>query len=192
MVSQKPKYCKSFERNSHWRKLSMIMVWERYCIRFSKTRILFIFVYIFIHISANMNPFGLKFSQMILHTETSKLMYNWSFLFVVLHKPTLLTSTFKVQCVPLYRTKRTIKCHLLLLHTWSLKTTKYKYLWTCVEIWYWCRQAFKWDKDNKMFMSIPEWSSAYWWIQSDFNKTYHLPRYSNWNLGEEKQTGSLT
>ena len=31
MVSQKPKYCKNFERNSHWRKISMIMVWERYC-----------------------------------------------------------------------------------------------------------------------------------------------------------------
>ena len=37
-----------------------------------------------------MSPFGLKFSQMILHTETTKLMYNWSFLFVVLHKPILL------------------------------------------------------------------------------------------------------
>ena len=57
------------------------------------------FVYIFIHISANMSPFRLKFSQMILHTETSKLMYmyNWSFLFVVLHKPTLFPSTFKTQ-----------------------------------------------------------------------------------------------
>ena len=32
---------------------------------------------------------------MILHTETSKLMLNWSFLFEVLHKPTLLPSTFK-------------------------------------------------------------------------------------------------
>ena len=42
-----------------------------------------------------MSPFGLKSSQMILHTETSKLIYNWSFLFVVLHKPTLLPSTFK-------------------------------------------------------------------------------------------------
>ena len=52
------------------------------------------FVYIFIHISANMSPFGLKFSQMILHTETSKQMCNWFFLFVVLHKPTLLPSTF--------------------------------------------------------------------------------------------------
>ena len=31
---------------------------------------------------------------MILHTETSKLLHNWSFLFVVLHKPTLLPSTF--------------------------------------------------------------------------------------------------
>ena len=31
MVSQKTKYCKNFERNSHWRKLSVIMVWERYC-----------------------------------------------------------------------------------------------------------------------------------------------------------------
>ena len=43
-----------------------------------------------------MSLFGLKFSQMILHTETSKLMYNWSFLFVVLHKPTLLPSTFNL------------------------------------------------------------------------------------------------
>ena len=43
-----------------------------------------------------MSPFGLKFSQMILHTETSKLMYNWSFLFEVLHKPTLLPSTFNL------------------------------------------------------------------------------------------------
>ena len=42
-----------------------------------------------------MSPFGLKFSEMILHTETSNLMYNWFFLFVVLHKPTLLPSTFK-------------------------------------------------------------------------------------------------
>ena len=38
-------------------------------LRFSKTRILFIFfVYIFIHISANMSLFGLKFLQMIFHT----------------------------------------------------------------------------------------------------------------------------
>ena len=43
-----------------------------------------------------MSVFELKFSQMILHTETSKLMYNWSFLLVVLHKPTLLPSTFKI------------------------------------------------------------------------------------------------
>ena len=42
-----------------------------------------------------MSPFGLKFSQMILPIKTSlELMYNWSFLFVVLHKPTLLPSTF--------------------------------------------------------------------------------------------------
>ena len=97
MASQKLKYCKSFERNSHWRKLSMIMVWECYCYASPKPELFLIFfVYIFIHISANMSPFGLKFSQMILHSETSKLMYNWSFLFVVLHKPTLLPSTFKL------------------------------------------------------------------------------------------------
>ena len=103
-MSQKPKYCKNFERNSHWRKLSMVMVWERYCYASPKPNYFFIFfVYIFIHISANMSPFGLKFSQMILQTETSKLMYNWFFLFVVLHKPTLLPSIFKV-C-------RAGKCH---------------------------------------------------------------------------------
>ena len=32
---------------------------------------------------------------MNLHTETNKLMYNLSFLLEVLHKPTLLPSTFK-------------------------------------------------------------------------------------------------
>ena len=35
-----------------------------------------------------MSSFGLQFSQMILHPETSKPMYNWSFLFDILHKPT--------------------------------------------------------------------------------------------------------
>ena len=97
MVSQKPKYCKSFERNSHWRKLYMIMVWERYTVTLLQNQnSFFVFVYIFVHISANMSPFRLKFSQMILHTKTSKLIYHWSFLFVVLHKPTLLPSTFNL------------------------------------------------------------------------------------------------
>ena len=48
-----------------------------------------------------MSLFGLEFPQMILHTETSKLMYNWSFLFEVLHKPTLLPRTnrfWQVMC----------------------------------------------------------------------------------------------
>ena len=53
------------------------------------------FVYIFIHISANMSRIGLTFSQMILHTSTSKMMNNLPFLLVVLHKPTLWPSTFK-------------------------------------------------------------------------------------------------
>ena len=53
------------------------MVWERYCYASPKPEFFFIFfVYISIHISANMSPFRLKFSEMILHTETSKLMYN--------------------------------------------------------------------------------------------------------------------
>ena len=39
---------------------------------------------------------------MILHTETTKLMYNWSFLFVVLHKPTLLPSTFNEQVTQIF------------------------------------------------------------------------------------------
>ena len=49
-----------------------------------------------------MSPFGLKFSQMILHTETSNLMYNLSFLFEVLHKPTLLPSTFNPNVLHLW------------------------------------------------------------------------------------------
>ena len=59
-----------------------------------------------------MSPFGLKFSQMILHTETSKLMYNWSFLFEVLHKPTLLPSTFNKILVKILQNDWT---HLFLL-----------------------------------------------------------------------------
>ena len=67
---------KTLKLFSHWRKLSMINGVRALLSRFSKTRILFIFfVYIFIHISANMSPFGLKFSQMIFHTETRKLIF---------------------------------------------------------------------------------------------------------------------
>ena len=87
MVSQKPNIAKALKK---------IVTGERYCYASPKPEFfLNFFVYIFIHISANTSPFGFKFSQMILHTETSKPMYNWSFLFLVLHKPTLLPSTFK-------------------------------------------------------------------------------------------------
>ena len=66
-----------------------------------------------------MSAFGLKFSQMILHTETSKLMYNWPFLFVVLHKPTLLPSTFNT--ISLYaRTFHECECCLV---NWSIPVT---------------------------------------------------------------------
>ena len=47
MVSQNPKYCKNFERNSHWRKLSMIMVWERYCNASPKPEVLLFSLFIF-------------------------------------------------------------------------------------------------------------------------------------------------
>ena len=42
-----------------------------------------------------MSRIGLKFSEMILHTSTSKMMNNLPFILVVLHKPTLWPSTFK-------------------------------------------------------------------------------------------------
>ena len=51
MVSQKPKYCKNFERNSHSRKLSMIMVWERYCNASPKPEFFLFSLYIFSFIS---------------------------------------------------------------------------------------------------------------------------------------------
>ena len=95
MVSQKHKYCKNFERNSHWRKLSMIIVWERYCNASPKPEFFLFSLFIFSFISRLMwVRLGWNFhTQMILHTETSKLMYNWSFLFEVLHKLTLLPSS---------------------------------------------------------------------------------------------------
>ena len=64
-----------------------------------------------------MSPFGLKVSQMILHTETSKLVYNWSFLFVVLHKLTLLPSTFNV-AIYIVPKKKEISIFFL-VDTWS-------------------------------------------------------------------------
>ena len=51
MVSQKPKYCKNFERNSHLRKLSMIMVWERYCNASPKSEFFLFSLFIFSFIS---------------------------------------------------------------------------------------------------------------------------------------------
>ena len=51
MVPQKPKYCKNFERNSHWRKLSMIMVWERYCNASPKPEFFLFSLFIFAFIS---------------------------------------------------------------------------------------------------------------------------------------------
>ena len=51
MVSQKPKYCKNFERNSHWRKLSMVMVWERYCNASPKPEFFLFSLFIFSFIS---------------------------------------------------------------------------------------------------------------------------------------------
>ena len=103
MVSQKPKYCKNFERNSHWRKLSMIMVWERYCNASPKPEFFLFSLFIFSFISQLIwVRLGWNF-QMILHTETSKLMYNWSFLFVVLHKPTLLPRNFKRKRIKQYK-----------------------------------------------------------------------------------------
>ena len=108
-------------KNSHWRKLSMIMVWERYCYASPKLEFFVIFfVYIFIHISANMSPFGLIFSQIILHTETSKLMYKLSFLFVVLHKPTLLPSTFKILTVN--GLEVTLVCNITIMWCWGFVT----------------------------------------------------------------------
>ena len=51
MVSQKPKYCKNFERNSPWRKLFMIMVWERYCNASPKPEFFLFSLFIFSFIS---------------------------------------------------------------------------------------------------------------------------------------------
>ena len=51
MVSQKPKYCKNFDRNSHWRKLSMIIVWERYCNASPKPELFVFSLFIFLLIS---------------------------------------------------------------------------------------------------------------------------------------------
>ena len=51
MVSQKPKYCNNFERNSHWRKLSMIMVWEHYCNTSPKPEFFLFSLFIFSFIS---------------------------------------------------------------------------------------------------------------------------------------------
>ena len=57
-----PNITKKIGRNSHWRKLSMIMVLRALHVTLPQTRILFIFlVYIFIHYNlANKIPFGVE------------------------------------------------------------------------------------------------------------------------------------
>ena len=46
-----PNIAKNFERNSHWRKLSMIMVWERYCNASPKPEFFLFSLFIFSFIS---------------------------------------------------------------------------------------------------------------------------------------------
>ena len=105
MVSQKPKYCKNFKRNSHWGKLSMIMVWEHYCNASPKPEFFLFSLFIFSFISQLIwVHLGWNFHRWFSIQKTSKLMYNWSFLFVVLHRATLLPSTFKpISCVAKHR-----------------------------------------------------------------------------------------
>ena len=98
MVSQKPKYYKNFERNSHWSKLSMIMMWERYCNASPKPEFFLFSLFIFSFISQLIWVcLGWNFHILFSIQKQVNWLYNWSFLFVVLHKPswTLLPSTFK-------------------------------------------------------------------------------------------------
>ena len=89
MVSQKPKYCKNFERNSHWRKLSMIMVWERYCNALTPKPELFLFsLFIFSFISQ-------LILQLILQQQVNWCTIDPFSLKFCTCKPTLLPSTFK-------------------------------------------------------------------------------------------------
>ena len=68
-----PNIAKTLKEIVTGEQLSMIMVWERYCNATPKPEFFLfsLFIFSFMNISANTSPFGLKFSQMILHTETS-------------------------------------------------------------------------------------------------------------------------
>ena len=98
-----------------------------------------------------MSLFGLKFSQMILHTETSKLMYNQSFLFEVLHKPTLLPNTFNIN----------VFFYPLLPCTWGINISV-GYLTTphqSIEI-IWCSNSYKLQYPYSILAPKPETSPA--------------------------------
>ena len=80
MVSQKPKYCKNFERNSHWRKLSMIMVWERYCNASPKPEFFLFSLFIFSFISRLIwVRLGWNFHRWFSIQKQVNWLYNWSF-----------------------------------------------------------------------------------------------------------------
>ena len=104
MVSQKTKYCKSFERNSHWRKLSMLMVWERYCNASPKPEFFLFSLFIFSFISELIwVRLGWKFHRWFsMQKQVNWYTIDQDFLFEVLHKPTLLPSIFKF-CIPIKR-----------------------------------------------------------------------------------------
>ena len=108
------RYHKSLNIEKLWKKKVTGEKYVWYSVRALHVTLL-VLLYIFIHISANMSRIGLKFSQMILHTSTSKMMNNLPFLLVVLHKPTLWPSTFK---------------------------NMRKHLWTSPSLYLWCWVTF--------------------------------------------------
>ena len=87
-------YCKNSDWNSDWRKLSMIMVWERYCNTSPKPEF-FLFSLLRFSLQSQLIFLGWIFT-MILNIQKQVNVVNYNFLlFVDLHKPTLLPSTFK-------------------------------------------------------------------------------------------------
>ena len=138
MVSQKPKYCKSFERNSHWRKLSLIMMWERYCYASPKPEFFLFSLFIFSFISRLIwVRLGLNYHRWFSIQKQVNWCTNWSFLFVVLHKPTLLPSTFKFRIIfGAVKSKRSMNSFCKLWEEENLMGVVHRVLWILTSLWF--------------------------------------------------------
>ena len=199
MVSQKPKYCTNFERNNHWRKLSLIMVWERYCNTSPKPEFFLFSLFIFSIISQLIR---VRLRWNFHRWFSMQKQVNWCtidpFSLKFLHKPTLLPSTFKSNKKYIHVSIALIVNDIihdiitfLVAHVHSWKTIQQYCLWVILAVLlllYWkCSCTLKilmlvfflilkYDNDVKA-------TRKFWWIKQTFLLLLKVQHWCTYGVG---------